>query len=446
MPDSVIRLFTEILDIIVVLWMALSEIVFQYKIPVVIFMVVLVLLFRIIMANLLYVRRHDSADWAIWGIFMALQLIVSFIQLPWLWLLLEVVVLGIIIIYCVIQDKTKQVISTIYSGNIVYEDNSDRYNTGGDSESQAIKKQRDASVHRSWEKSRTHLKKNIPVLVTRFRFKISPTYTEEQVSKVISQLNKYYSDYNWRRNLSNNGIYCDIVAEVKTEKNLVIKFDKELSDALDWYVVPLGAIDVSSKKTAHETPYVWMMHDPKTEGKTFEVLEKTRTFTPAPQGFVVGQTGGGKSVLLNNMIAHFVNKAKQDKQTLLYLADAKRVEFRPYESLEEVAGVATSLQEAVDLSNDFVNEMMERLDMMQREGIKSIPLNGHVQLNRFIDINGRLIYGSDPIEFKTADGKVHRDRAMNLNGRTDIVEINIPDKKDNNEDEEDEDNGLFSGW
>lgn len=444
MPESVQNLLDEIFILISSTWITLSDIVFQYKLPIVIFMILFVALFRIIMANLLYVRRHDKADWAVWGIFMFVQLVVSFIALPWLWTLSELVIIGAIIGYCVLQDKTKQVVSTIYSGNIVYEDNSDRYNNGGDSEAQAIRKQKDAAVHRSWEKSRTHMKMKVPVLVTRFRFKISPTYTEEQVSKVIAQLNKYYADYNWRRNLSNNGIFCDIVAEVKTDKNLVVKFDKELSDQLDWYVVPLGAIDVSNQKTAHETPYVWLMHDPKTEGKTYPALEKTRTFTPAPQGFVVGQTGGGKSVLLNNMIAHFVNKAKQDGQALLYLADAKRVEFRPYESLEEVAGVATSLQEAVDLSDDFVDEMMKRLDMMQREGIKSIPLDGHVDLKRFIDINGTLIYGADIIEFKTSDGKIHKDRAMNLKGRTDIIEINMPEEE--KEEEEDDKDSMSSFW
>lgn len=186
-----------------------------------------------------------------------------------------------------------------------------------------------------------------------------------------------------------------------------------------------------------------MMHDPKTEGKQYQALAKTQTFATAPQAFIVGSTGGGKSVLLNTIIAHFVNKAKQDSQTELYLADAKRVEFRPYESLEEVAGVAVTIDECRDLLNKFREKMYERNQMMEKEGIKNIPLDGKIQLKQHIDINGHLIFGNEVIEFKTTDGQVCKDYAMNLNGRTDIAEINIPEPVEEEEDD-DKKGGGFS--
>lgn len=185
-----------------------------------------------------------------------------------------------------------------------------------------------------------------------------------------------------------------------------------------------------------------MIHDPKTEGKTFPVLAKTQTFPAAPQAFVVGSTGGGKSVLLNTMIAHLVNKGKQEHQAELYLVDPKRVEFRCYESLKEVEQVAVTLDEALELTNKFREKMLDRNEMMEKEGIKNIPLDGKVSLKRHIDINGKLFFGNEVVEFKTTDGQIVKDYALNLKDRTDIAEVNMPDPEP---EEKEEDNGGF-GW
>lgn len=141
-------------------------------------------------------------------------------------------------------------------------------------------------------------------------------------------------------------------------------------------------------------------------------------------------------MLVNTIIAHFVNRAKMDRQTELYLCHAKRVEFKPYESLKEVKQVAVTLNDAVKLTDSFCKEMHQRNEMMEKEGIKNIPLDGHIKLNRTINIYGHLIYGSDIIEFKTKDGKVHKDRAIYLDGRDDIAEVNIPEPKEEKPQEE----------
>ena len=418
-----------------------SEYVFRNKLFIFIPILLIILFFRIAMANIIHVKRHDKLDWAVFGVILVVHLVSFFIAVPWIWAIVELVLMLFMFLWLVIFDKSRVVKTVIYSNNIIYEDNSEKFDKGNDNEIKEMIKRRDAAILRRFTFSMAHMKLGVPVLVTKYIFKVSPMATEEQLAKAISYLNRFYDDYNWRKQKSANGIKYEFTAELKVNKIMAVPFDKQTSDELDWYVVPFGAIDVSTKQNAKDTPYVWMMQDPKKEGKSYKCLEKTKLFSPAPHAFIVGQTGGGKSVLLNTMIAHWVNKAKQDRQTELYLCDAKRVEFRPYESLEEVAGVAVTLQEAVDLTDNFVEEMLQRNAMMEKEGIKDIPLDGHIKLNRSININGHIIYGSDIIEFKTKDGKLHRDRALNLEGRDDIAEVNIPDNKANGEKEDDNDFG-----
>lgn len=413
--------------------------IFAYKNIMFCIWMLLILVFRFLMANIIHVKRHDKLDWGVFGFLVLLQITSYFIAISWIWLTVELSILLFMFLWLVIFDKTRFIKTVIYSNNILFEDRSDsKQSTSKEQgEIKEMVKRRDAAIVRRFTKSRAHIKCGVPVLVTKFIFKVSPMATEEQLAKAVSYLNRFCDEYNWRKQKSANGIKYEFTAEVKVNRIMSIGFDKSISDALDWYVVPVGAIDVSDKQTAKDTPYVWMMHDPKTEGKSYDVLNKTKLFTPGPQAFVVGQTGGGKSVLLNSVLAHWINKSKTDRQVQLYLCDAKRVEFKPYESLEEVEQVAVTLEEAVDLTNGFCEEMHQRNEMMQKEGIKKIPLDGHIKFNRSININGHIIYGSDIIEFKTTDGKMHRDRAMNLAVREDIAEVNIPEQKAEEEQEDD---------
>ena len=425
-----------VINILLTVWDVICNFVYDYKIVISVFAIVLLLASRFIIANALRVNRNDKRDWIIWGILMFVQLIDAiFVKYKPAWLVVQITVIAFVIFYIMLIDNSRQVKSTIYSSNIIYEDNSDKYGES-DAELEKVKKARDGKIKRRWAKSGTHKKYGIPVFTTKYIFRVSTMATEEQLSKCVSYLNRYYDEYNWMKNKQQNGVKVEIVAELKTNTIMSIDFNKEISDELDWYVVPLGAIDVSNKKTAEESPYVWMMHDPKKEGRSYDCLKKTKTYPPAPQGFIVGQTGGGKSVLINTIIAHFINKAKQSRQTELYLCDAKHVEFAPYECLEEVAGCAFNLEDAVDVSNRFVKAMLDRNDYMARDGIKDIPLDGHVQLQKSIDINGHIIANTEIIEYKTSDGKIHKDYALNLKDKEDIIEVNIPD---NQEEEEDDD-------
>lgn len=425
----------------------IADFVYGYKTIIAICVGVCLLFYRVLLANLTYVRRNDKQDWVVFGILFVANIISAFIYVHSVWLVAQLVIIGAAIIYAVIRDKLEQVTSTIREGGIIYDNKNDQFDNNkgeGAAERRERKKYRDNRIKRRWSADRMHWSMGVPVFATNFYFKTSTTATVEQISKVISNLNKYYDQYNFSDSRTKNGIKTKITAELIVNKVRSIPFDKDISDQLDWCIVPLGAVDVANNKTIKDTPYVWTIHDPKKEGKTFDCLKNTKTYPPSPHCYVVGQTGGGKSVLVNNMLAHWINKAKQDKQTELYLCDAKRVEFKPYLSLEEVAGVAFTLQEAVDLTNDFVEEMHKRNKLMGDEGGRSLPLDGHVTYNRHIRINDVDIPGMTVIEYRTEEGgPIKKDRAMNLDGRTDIVEINIPEM---GEEKEEEEESSSSGW
>lgn len=421
------------------------NVLFQHKVLVALILLILLVCWRFLKANVLYVRRHDKADWITFGVLVGLSAISIFIKVIDRWAVVVAAVIVYSLLSLIISDKTRQVRSTIYSGSIVYEDNSDKNERGkgGDSELNEARKRREMRISRTWSPSRMSIKMGMPIFSIKFSFRQSTTATEEQLAQCLSKLSKYYTEYDWYKQRSKSGVKYEFLAVLKVNKIRSIGFDKSISDELPWYVVPVGAIDASSKQTAKDTVMVWQIQDARKEGKAFDLLKRTTLLSPSPHAFVVGQTGGGKSSLVNTMLGHWINKAKDSRETVLYLADAKKVEFTPYESLEEVADVVTTLDDAVDLTNHFCDLMMERQELMAKEGIKDIPLDGHVKLNKYININGHFFYGNTVLEYRDLDGNIKKDYALNLDGRTDISEINIPDNTE--EDTNDNSDNDF-GW
>lgn len=416
--------------------------IYEYKLIIFIISLLFLIFFRLAMSNILYLKenRNDKSFWVIWGVIAAFQIISFFIQIHWLWLVIQVLIWCICLGYLYIFDGKRQAITTIYQGGVVFEDTSDRHDGNrGDSEAKQARKDREQRVKRTWCKDRVSWKYGVPIFTMKFTFKLSPTIQVDQTSKVIKNLNDFYSFYDWT-GARNNDKYS-LTASAKSNKINSVNFDKELSDALPWYIVPCGVIDTSTKQTQKETPFVWEMHDPKTEGKSFEELKKTKILGKAPMGFIIGATGGGKSVLLNTIIAHWINKGKQERQTELYLADAKQMEFKAYEGLEEIAGVAVTLEDAVELLREFDEEMTKRNNMMAAEGTNKLPLDGKFKLRKHVNINGQVIPKKEVLEVKLEDGTIKKMRAIDLVGRTDISEINL--KADEVEDEDDEDDDLW---
>lgn len=140
--------------------------------------------------------------------------------------------------YAFIADKLNQAKTTIYSNNLVYEDSSDKYDVTtkedeGIRERKERKRSREGKIGRSYSFSRTHLIMGVPVFMMKLSFRISTTVTQEQIGKMVKQLSTYYQEYNWRKLRRARGLKYEVNAEVKVSSNLVVPFDKSISDELD---------------------------------------------------------------------------------------------------------------------------------------------------------------------------------------------------------------------
>lgn len=89
--------------------------------------------------------------------------------------------------------------------------------------------------------------------------------------------------------------------------------------------------------------------------------------TVCPHMLVCGGTGGGKSVLQRNIINHII----QHSDDIKFLGiDLKRVELKPFGKYDDaVLGVATELEDGVDVMRYGYDEMMRRYTEMENLGV-----------------------------------------------------------------------------
>ena len=85
-----------------------------------------------------------------------------------------------------------------------------------------------------------------------------------------------------------------------------------------------------------------------------------------PNLLIGGVPGSGKSMLLHSILLSLLhNKSK------LYLADPKRVEFSLYERKKFVERVVFSYDDTVDMTNDIVEIMNNRFDLLKKSGCRN---------------------------------------------------------------------------
>lgn len=149
------------------------------------------------------------------------------------------------------------------------------------------------------------------------------------------------------------------------------------------------------------------------------------------------------SSLLKVFLSHFVPIAKKDKSFKIYLADGKSVEFTPFKELEEVSSVTTTLEDLAKQTDEFVAEMLHMEHCMGVEGnMNQLPLDNHINLKKTVILNGHMFLNDEEFEYKDLQGNIKKDKAVNLVGRDDISEINIPDFAPE-EDEEKRGRGMW---
>ena len=91
-------------------------------------------------------------------------------------------------------------------------------------------------------------------------------------------------------------------------------------------------------------------------------------------GFILGQSGSGKSVLLNNIITSAILKySPQD--LMLYLMDFKGVEFNRYRGLKHTKAVLvdnSDSQMTLEVLRELKEENKRRVELWQKEGVNTI--------------------------------------------------------------------------
>lgn len=91
-------------------------------------------------------------------------------------------------------------------------------------------------------------------------------------------------------------------------------------------------------------------------------------------GFILGQSGSGKSVLLNNIITSAILKySPQD--LMLYLMDFKGVEFNKYRGLKHTKAVLvdnSDPQMTLEVLRELKDENKKRVKLWQKEGVSNI--------------------------------------------------------------------------
>ena len=91
-----------------------------------------------------------------------------------------------------------------------------------------------------------------------------------------------------------------------------------------------------------------------------------------PHLLVAGQTGAGKSVVLNCLISSLIeNNNPNDLQ--LVLIDPKRVEFNVYKDVAHLRyNIITEIPDVINALNNIITEMEERYTQMEKYNVRNI--------------------------------------------------------------------------
>jgi S-DNA-T family DNA segregation ATPase FtsK/SpoIIIE len=94
--------------------------------------------------------------------------------------------------------------------------------------------------------------------------------------------------------------------------------------------------------------------------------------TRAPHLLIAGQTGSGKSVCINSIMASLL-ASKSPEQLRMILIDPKVVELKPYENIPHLLGpVITNPETAVQALKWATLKMDERYDKLAKSGVRNI--------------------------------------------------------------------------
>ena len=107
-------------------------------------------------------------------------------------------------------------------------------------------------------------------------------------------------------------------------------------------------------------------------GKDTDNKEIFVNIEKAPHLLIAGETGSGKSCLMNDIITSLLNKYDQNYLKMI-LVDVKQVEFIQYKNMEQLATpVITECKQAFDILNKMILIMTNRYNILNAANCKNI--------------------------------------------------------------------------
>jgi len=145
-------------------------------------------------------------------------------------------------------------------------------------------------------------------------------------------------------------------------------------------------IKVYNQKLSTEIPYDWTLTDGWTVPIGYDQEQLIlHNFDEVPHMTEAGMTRNGKSVLLKLIMAHLINNHPDDVE--FYILDLKeKLEFGPYENLQQVTTVAGNVFEAKSALSRVVNHMKEDMYYFREKGHNNI-LKTNISKRKFIIVD-----------------------------------------------------------
>ena len=392
--------------------------IYSFKTPFVIAMVIFDIAMAVSIFNQIQIKIKTKFNLISLGLSIALTIISYFMTSAIAFVLTNVVIILFWRIYYAYNRKqgsyaVKNIIRTqsvIYTGskesNSLFKSLYKVVNGDSAATDERSSSSDDGKIHTRLSIKKMQFKSGIPIFSHIYKWEMNTTATPEMFSKVVSLIMKYLPEYVVKG--IRRGKWYELMIAPKQLKAVSVMFSKKISDELPWYIIPLGSVDTSSKSNALSTTYVWRLQE---TDEQFKCLSKMRRMPAAPMGFIVGATGGGKSVLLNCIIAHFINKHNVE----LYMSDPKKIEFGPYASLKEVKVVGKTKDEIKEVFKLFNSKMVQRYTFLEKLGVSILPLDGKINLDgSSVVVNDSAFKSDDIVKIKTSDGEEKEVKASEL--------------------------------
>lgn len=237
---------------------------------------------------------------------------------------------------------------------------------------------------------------NLPIFATLFKFLAFGTFALEAVGRMNRQHDKFFKDIG----LCKDNKYPKLISRKTTTYGEILKFKKPTSitskDFQDKAVAiseyfgkgkgeviatfKNGFIFVELHTNELERMYRFEDIEPETLetakplevviGKTFnETL--TLDIAECPNLIIAGETGGGKSNLINLIITFLLRYKAKEHGIDLHLMDFKEgVELNRYTKHPSVLSLSTSISQAVGTLNEIEREMKRRYELFKKAELK----------------------------------------------------------------------------